>query len=98
MEGSGRIEKSGSAQLIGEQIQAVRFRDNPLLPFFKSQMSTLILKQKEITEDDQKRRSFMNHSSIHSFNNTEKKNRIIRVINGRIFRNGKVGVIRCSNV
>lgn len=60
-------------------------------------MSAITLKQKEITEDDQKRRSFMNHSSIHSFNNTEKKNRIIRVTNGRIFRNGKVGALRGGN-
>ena len=36
----------------------------------------------------------MNHSSIHSYNHTVKKDRIIRVTNGRIFRNGKVGLFR----
>ena len=35
----------------------------------------------------------MNNSSIHSYNHTTKKDRIIRVTNGRIFRDGKVGFV-----
>ena len=54
-------------------------------------MDSVIVHPKEITEEDQKRRAFMNNSSIHSYNHTTKKERIIRVTNARIFRNGKVG-------
>lgn len=84
---------------IGERVQTVRFSANPLFPLFRftqfpRSMSAITLKQKEVTEDDQKRRAFMNHSSIHSYNHTVKKDRIIRVTNGRIFRNGKVGLFR----
>lgn len=53
-------------------------------------MDPVVSYSKEISEDDQKLRSFMNQSSIHSFNHTLKKDRIIRITNGRIFRNGKV--------
>ena len=53
-------------------------------------MDSITTYENTITLDEQKRRSFMNNSSVHSFNHTEKKNRIIRVTNGRIFRNGKV--------
>ena len=84
---------------IGERVQTVRFSANPLFSLFRvtqfpRSMSAITLKQKEVTEDDQKRRAFMNHSSIHSYNHTVKKDRIIRVTNGRIFRNGKVGLFR----
>lgn len=54
-------------------------------------MDPVVSCKKEISEEDQKLRSFMNQSSIHSFNHTSKKDRIIRITNGRIFRNGKVG-------
>lgn len=57
-------------------------------------MESITTYENSITIEEQKRRSFMNHSSVHSFNHTEKKNRIIRVTNGRIYRNGKVVVAR----
>lgn len=53
-------------------------------------MEAVIPHDNEITVEDQKRRAFMNESSVHSYNHTSKKDRIIRVTNGRIFRNGKV--------
>lgn len=53
-------------------------------------MESVIVRPNEITEEDQKRRVFMNNSSIHSFNHTLKKDRIIRVTNAHIFRDGKV--------
>lgn len=56
-------------------------------------MNPVVSYTKEISEEDQKLRSFMNQSSIHSFNHTSKKDRIIRITNGRIFRNGKVGCL-----
>lgn len=59
-------------------------------------MNPVVPCMNEISEEDQKLRSFMNQSSIHSFNHTSKKDRIIRITNGRIFRNGKVGCFICS--
>lgn len=53
-------------------------------------MESVIVHPNEITEEDQKRRMFMNNSSIHSYNNTSKKDRIIRISNGLVFRNGIV--------
>lgn len=53
-------------------------------------MEAVIPHDNEITAEDQKRRAFMNESSVHSYNHTSKKDRIIRVTNGRIFRNGKI--------
>ena len=53
-------------------------------------MESITTYENTVTLEEQKRRSFMNNSSVHSFNHTEKKSRIIRVTNGRIFRNGKV--------
>ena len=53
-------------------------------------MEAVIPHENTITVEDQKRRAFMNESSVHSYNHTSKKDRISRVTNGRIFRNGKV--------
>lgn len=56
-------------------------------------MDSVVSYTNQISEEDQKRRSFMNQSSIHSYNHTSKKDRIIRITNGRIFREGKVVLI-----
>ena len=47
----------------------------------------------EVSLEDQKRRNFMNQSSIHSFNNTQKHERIIRITNCNVLRNGKVWIL-----
>ncbi|KAK8797003.1 hypothetical protein WA588_001128, partial [Blastocystis sp. NMH] len=53
-------------------------------------MYSEISHENDISLEDQERRAFMNNSSIHSYNHTTKKDRIIRVTNGRIFRDGKI--------
>lgn len=90
-------QKHFICNLIGRSVLALGF----LLPnesyfflflvlYFFGNMDPVVSCTKEISEEDQKLRSFMNQSSIHSFNHTSKKDRIIRITNGRIFRNGKV--------
>ena len=68
------------------------------LPFFHLlfiafKMYSEISHENDISLEDQERRAFMNNSSIHSYNQTTKKDRIIRVTNGRIFRDGKVSFV-----
>lgn len=44
------------------------------------------------TENESKRLNFLNGTSTHCVNQKDPKKRTIRVTNGRLFRDGKVGL------